>query len=410
MKPLGEVQRSVLASVPLLEPEATRVQQARGLVLAQEVIAPFDVPPFANSAMDGFAVQAADTLPPPAELAVIEDVAAGYVASRTVAPGMAIKIMTGAPLPGGADAVVKVEDTTQSGDRVRIAEGVVAGQNVRPAGGDLVAGTVVFEAGTRLTPHHLGVLTSIGVFEPVVRRRPVVAVLSTGDEVVSASTPLTPGKIHDSNRPQLIALLDELGADVIDLGIVGDDQDELRAVLARGSAEADVLFSSGGVSMGEYDMVKKIVAESGDVQLWRVAIKPAKPFAFGHLAGTPFFGLPGNPVSVVVAFEQFARPALLKMMGATALFRSRIPAVLATAVQTDPEKTVFLRTVATLEGDGWVARPATGQASNQLTALARANAFAVVPVGTAGLESGSRVELEMFRWPEGRTEQEVLNV
>jgi molybdopterin molybdotransferase len=332
--------------------------------------------------------------------------------------------MTGAPLPGGADAVVKVEDTTQSGDRVRISEGVVAGENVRLAGGDLVAGTVVFEAGTRLTPHHLGVLTSIGAFEPVVRRRPVVAVLSTGDEVVSASTP-SPGKIHDSNRPQLIALLDELGADVIDLGIVGDDQDELRAVLARGSAEADVLFSSGGVSMGEYDMVKKIVAESGDVQLWRVAIKPAKPIAFGHLAGTPFFGLPGNPVSVVVAFEQFARPALLKMMGATALFRSRIPAVLATAVQTfrsrlpavlatavetDPEKTVFLRTVATLEGDRWVARPATGQASNQLTALARANAFAVVPVGTAGLEAGSRVELEMFRWPEGRTEQEVLNV
>lgn len=302
MKPLGEVQRSVLASVPLLEPEATRVQQARGLVLAQEVIAPFDVPPFANSAMDGFAVQAADTLSVPAELAVIEDVAAGYVASRTVAPGTAIKIMTGAPLPGGADAVVKVEDTTQSGDRVRISEGVVAGENVRLAGGDLVAGTVVFEAGTRLTPHHLGVLTSIGAFEPVVRRRPVVAVLSTGDEVVSASTPLTPGKIHDSNRPQLIALLDELGADVIDLGIVGDDQDELRAVLARGSAEADVLFSSGGVSMGEYDMVKKIVAESGDVQLWRVAIKPAKPIAFGHLAGTPFFGLPGNPVSVVVAF------------------------------------------------------------------------------------------------------------
>ena len=409
MRSLVEVQRSVLASVRRLEKLAAPIAQASGLILADDVLAPHDVPPFANSAMDGYAVQAGDTRPAPSELTVIEDVAAGHVAGREVVSGTAIKIMTGAPLPAGADAVVRVEDTSQQGDRVRLEEGAVAGENVRAAGGDLAAGSMVFEAGTRLTPHHLGVLASVGVFDPVVHRRPTVAVLSTGDEVVPAGTPLAPGQIHDSNRPQLLALLEELGADVIDLGIVGDDAQSLRTVLERGAADADVVFTSGGVSMGEYDMVKAIVSETGDVEIWRVAIKPAKPFAFGSFKGTPFFGLPGNPVSVVVAFEQFARPALLKMMGARALFRTRVSGVLETDVQTDPKKTVFLRMIADLIDNTWMARPAGGQASNQLTALARANSFAVVPVGTAGLDAGSRVDLEMFRWPETRTEKEVLN-
>lgn len=312
-------------------------------------------------------------------------------------------------MPAGATAVVRVEDTAEESGSVRILDGVLDGENVRAAGGDLAAGSVVFAAGTRLTPHHLGVLASIGVFEPRVHRRPVAAVLSTGDEVVPAEAPLLPGQIHDSNRPQLLALLDELGVETIDLGIVGDDAAALRAAVARGAVEADVLLTSGGVSMGEYDLVKGIVSEAGDVNIWRVAIKPAKPFAFGNVGGTPFFGLPGNPVSVVVAFEQFARPALLKMMGAKALFRPRIAAVLEADVQTDPEKTVFLRVVAELKGDKWTARPADGQASNQLTALANANAFAVVPVGTSGVAAGSRVDLEMFRWPETRSEEEVTN-
>lgn len=409
MRRLVDVQREVLGSVRQLGSMSVPVSRALGLVLAEDVVAPHDVPPFANSAMDGYAVCAKDTQPAPAELKVIEDVAAGHVAAWTVTSGTAVKIMTGAPMPAGATAVVRVEDTAEEGGSVRILDGVLDGENVRAAGGDLAAGSVVFAAGTRLTPHHLGVLASIGVFEPRVHRRPVAAVLSTGDEVVPAEAPLLPGQIHDSNRPQLLALLDELGVETIDLGIVGDDAAALRAAVARGAAEADVLLTSGGVSMGEYDLVKGIVSEAGDVNIWRVAIKPAKPFAFGNVGGTPFFGLPGNPVSVVVAFEQFARPALLKMMGAKALFRPRIAAVLEADVQTDPEKTVFLRVVAELKGDKWTARPADGQASNQLTALANANAFAVVPVGTSGVAAGSRVDLEMFRWPETRSEEEVTN-
>jgi molybdopterin molybdotransferase len=352
--------------------------------------------------MDGYAVRAADTRPASAHLRVIEDVAAGHLATLTVEQGTAIKIMTGAPLPGGADAVVKVEDTHQEAETVHIGGGVVEGENVRQAGGDLVAGAVVFRKGTRLTPHHLGVLTSIGIHRPVVRRRPVVAVLSTGDEVLAPDAELPPGKIHDSNRPQLLALLAELGAESIDLGIVGDDEQALRSTLKRGAAEAEVVLTSGGVSMGEYDMVKSVLADSGDVQFWKVAMKPAKPVAFGHFDGTPLFGLPGNPVSVVVAFEQFARPALLQMMGARALFRPRIRATLAADVHTDPEKTVFLRMMAELDGDDWTARPSGGQSSNMLTALANANAFGVVPVGIAGVAAGSRIELEMFRWPESR--------
>ncbi len=409
MKLLADAQRHVLSTVRLLETIRVPIAEANGLVLADDVPAPHDVPPFANSAMDGYAVLAEETEQAPVTLNVIEDVAAGHVAQRTVVPGTAIKIMTGAPMPLGADAVVRVEDTHQDGAAVHINHGVGQSENVRVAGGDLLAGSIVFEAGTRLTPHHLGVLTSIGVGNPLVRRRPLVGVLSTGDEVLSPEATLEPGKIHDSNRPQLLALLDELGVDSVDLGIVGDDAAVLRSALQRGAAGADVLFTSGGVSMGEYDVVKAVLSETGDVALWRVAIQPAKPFAFGHVAGTPLFGLPGNPVSVVVGFEQFARPALLKMMGARKLFRPRIPATLAVDVDTDPAKTVFLRMVAELEGDTWMARPAGGQSSNQLTALARANAFGVVPVGTAGLTAGSRVVLEMFRWPESRTEQEVLN-
>ncbi len=408
MRPLAEVQRHVLGAVPLLEVVDVDVEGANGLVLAGEVTAPHDVPSFDNSAMDGYAVRAADTGKTPAVLDVIQDVAAGHLPTRRVEAGTAIKIMTGAPIPAGADAVVKVEDTVQEGARVQIMQAVPVGENIRPAGSDLRSGSTVFGAGTRLTPHHLGVLTSIGVSRPSVRRRPVVAVLSTGDEVVSPGDRLAAGKIHDSNRPQLMAMLAELGAETIDLGIVGDDAEALRHALQRGADAGDVVVTSGGVSMGEYDLVKAIVRDAGDVEVWKVAMKPAKPFAFGRIHGTPFFGLPGNPVSVVVAFEQFVRPALLKMMGAGVLFRPRISGILSDDVTTDPEKTVFLRARAIFDGRSWLVHPESGQSSHQLTALARADAFAVVPAGVAGIPAGDVVELEMFRWPESRTEEEVL--
>lgn len=402
MRPLEQARADVVGAVPLLPAEATPLDRALGLVLVEPAIVPHDLPPFTNSAMDGFAVRAADVAATPAELEVLEDVPAGSVAQAVVDEGNAIKIMTGAPMPGGADAVVRVEDTESSDGTVRILVGVEVGANVRPAGGDVRAGEVALPAGRRLTPAMIGVLASIGVTEPVVRRRPRVAVMSTGDEVLPPDQELRPGAIRDSNRPILRGLLAELGAELVDLGIIGDDADALRNAVARGAAEADAIITSGGVSMGEYDLVKQVLGELGSVDFWQVAMQPGKPFAFGHVDGVPLFGLPGNPVSVTVAFEQFARPALLTMMGAEAVLRPRITAVADEDLNSDPAKTVFLRAATSRDGDGWRVRLSGGQLSNMLSAVAAGDAFVVMPRGVADVPAGSSVTVEMFRWPEDR--------
>ncbi len=409
MRPLEDAQRDVLAAVPALPVVTVALDDARGLALAEPVAAPHDIPPFANSAMDGYAVRAADVADVPVRLDVTEDVAAGHVAAGRVEPGSAIKIMTGAPMPDGADAVVRVEDTEPGPSSVVINASVEVGTALRRAGGDVEAGVLVFEAGTRLSPPHLAVLSSLGVARPTVGRRPVVAILSTGDEVLPPdAAELAPGQIRDTNRPLLRALLAELGADVVDLGIVGDDARALRSLIERGAAVADAVFTSGGVSMGEYDLVKQVLAELGSIEFWKVAMQPAKPFAFGLVDGTPLFGLPGNPVSVMVAFEQFARPALLEMMGSRALFRPRVVGRMPAGARTDPEKTVFLRASAEWTPAGWAASLSGDQSSNVLTALASASAFAVVPRGVGDVEPGGATELEMFQWPEIRTYEEVL--
>jgi len=410
MKPLEQAQTEVLAAIRPLPVTALPLPESLGLVLSEPVVAAHDLPPFANSAMDGYAVRAGDVTAPPVDLVVLEDVPAGSVPTQAVAAGTAIKIMTGAPLPSGTEAVVRVEDTTPGAGTVRINVAVAAGMSVRPAGGDVAAGSAVFPAGVRLTPAHLGMLASLGIARPPVRHRPRVAVMSTGDEIEPPETVvLRPGKIRDSNRFVLRGLLEEVGAVVIDHGIVGDDPAALNRVLGDAAANADVVLTSGGVSMGDYDLVKQELGRLGTVEFWKVAMQPAKPFAFGSLGGTPLFGLPGNPVSVFVAFEQFVRPSLLHMMGATALFRPRVPAVIDHDVATDPDKTVFLRTVAAVGADGvWRCRSAGGQSSNVLSALAAATAFAVVPRGVGDVPAGGRVELEMFRYPETRSYEEVL--
>lgn len=410
MRPLETAQSDVLAAMRLLPVVSAGLRECLGLVLAEPVDAPHDLPPFANSAMDGYAVLAADVADPPVELTVLEDVPAGSVPTQRITPGTAIKIMTGAPLPEGAEAVVRVEDTTPGDGTVQVHAAVPIGTSVRPAGGDVAGGSPVFAAGTRLGPAHLGMLASLGVARPPVRRRPLVAILSTGDEIEPPETAdLRPGKIRDSNRFVLRGLLEELGAVVIDHGIVGDDAVALNRVLGHAAANADIVLTSGGVSMGDYDLVKEELSKLGTVEFWKVAMQPAKPFAFGTLGDTPLFGLPGNPVSVFVAFEQFVRPALLQMMGAEALFRPRVHAVLEHSLSTDPEKTVFVRAVAVSGADGvWRARSAGGQSSNVLSALAAANAFAVVPRGDGDVPAGGAVELEMFRYPETRSYEEVL--
>lgn len=409
MRPLAEAQREVLAAAPPLPVIEVPLPDALGLALARPVRAPHDVPPFTNSAMDGFAVLAADAARAPVTLRLLEDVPAGHTAAGRVVPGAAIKIMTGAPMPGGADAVVKVEDTEPAGEgSVRILAPAAPGTAVRPAGSDLAAGAPVFDAGERLTPRHLAVLASLGT-TPVVRRRPRAAVLSTGDEVLPPDAPaLGPGQIRDTNRPLLLSMLERFGAEAVDLGIVGDDAPALRAALARGAAEADMVLTSGGVSMGEYDLVKIVLAELGTVDFWKVAMQPAKPFAFGHIDGTPLLGLPGNPVSVMVAFEQFARPALLHMMGCTALFRPQAPARAAEGWRTDPAKAVFTRVVTEAREKAVYARRSGAQMSNVLSSLARADAFAVIPAGRGRVEEGDWITLELFRSPESRSAAEAL--
>ena len=410
MRPLADAQRDVLGAMKRLPAAAAPLDQCLGLVLAEEVVAPHPVPPFANSAMDGFAVRAADMVSPPVSLVVLEDVPAGSVAESAVTPGTAIKIMTGAPMPDGADAVVIVEDSESPEDgHVTLLASASPGDHVRRAGGDIEEGSTVLGAGTRLNPMHLGLLASVGMSEPVVVRRPMVAVLSTGDELAPADAPtLRPGGIHDSNRPMLAAVLAELGVDVLDLGIVPDDARLLRSVLGEAASNADTVITSGGVSMGEYDLVKQVLGELGHIDFWRVAMQPAKPFAFGFLGETPLFGLPGNPVSVMVAYEQFVRPALLRRMGAILLFRRRSPAVLTAPVVTNVDKTVFVRVRVEAGVDGMTATPSGGQASNVLSVLAAADAFAVVPVGVGDVAAGARVELEWFRSPETRSYEEVL--
>ncbi|MCB1247646.1 MAG: molybdopterin molybdotransferase MoeA, partial [Acidimicrobiia bacterium] len=361
------------------------------------------VPPFPNSAMDGFAVIADDVMRTPVSLIVNEDVPAGSVPTIVVTTGTATRIMTGAPMPDGADAVVRVEDTVSSEGSVTIHEGVDPGANVRPAGGDIRPGQVVVDAGVRMTTRHAAAAASVGQ-RPVVRRRPVVAVLSTGDEVMEPDTvDLGPGQIRDTNRIMLRGALADVGADVVDLGIVRDDLAVLRSAYLGAAERADVIVSTGGVSMGDYDFVKQVLGESGSVEFWKVAMQPAKPFAFGSIGGTPLFGLPGNPVSTFVAFEQFVRPALLTMLGAKSVLRPRIPAVMGEDVATPDDREVFLRVLVATDRDGsLVAVRSGGQGSNVVSALADAQAFAVVPVGVSSMSAGEPVTLEMFTWDEAR--------
>ena len=383
--------------------ETITFDEGVGRILAEAIVSSEDVPHFANSAMDGFAVRATDVSEPDAVLEVLADLPAGQVASVSMSDGQAIRIMTGAPMPDGADTVVRVEDTAAEGDKVRIHTVVEEGTYVREAGGDVRAGQVVFDSGLRMGPIHVGVLATLGLVEPVVSRRPRVGVMSTGNELQPPATQdLAPGMIRDSNRPMLVGLLEDAGAEVIDYGRIGDDADELRAALGRAAVETDAIVTTGGVSMGDYDVTKLVLREEAGVDFIKVAMKPGKPLAFGRLGGAPFFGLPGNPVSVVVSFEQFVRPALLTMQGASAVLRPQMTVAAGERLVTDPAKTVFLRV--RLEGDGAALRAtqAGGQASNILSVAAVADAFAVVPIGVETIDEGEPVLIELFRSPETR--------
>jgi len=400
MIPLAEARRVVFDACPLRAPEPMTVDAVLGCVLGLPVVAAVSVPPFTNSAVDGFAVRAADVTHAPVELETVDTVVAGSALSLRLEPGRAIRIMTGAPLPEGADAVCMVEDTTVNGagGAVVIGTAVAPGENVRRSGEDIAAGERLFEAGTVLGPAQIGVLASVGLAQVTVHRRLRIGVLSTGDELVAVGQTLAPGRIWDSNRPLLIAAARAAGFEAVDLGIAPDDERALAEAFADASGRCDAVLTSGGVSMGERDLVKVVLERlaPGSMRWMQIAIKPAKPFAFGVLAqgATPVFGLPGNPVSSLVSFELLARPALRRMAGHHRIDRPSVVVTASEALSRRPDgKTHFARVVVHREETGELrAVPVVGQQSHQLHALAGANGLAVLPDGT-GVGVGGTVDV-----------------
>jgi molybdenum cofactor synthesis domain-containing protein len=407
MTPLDDVRDHVMARLPVPAPVSVPFDAAAGLVLAADVAASEDVPPFDNTAVDGYAVIASDTAAAPRDLRVTGEMAAGARHVDEVSPGCAVRIMTGAPLPTGCDAVVMVEDTDRTGDHgVRILRSVSPGDGIRRAGSDVRAGDVPLRAGTVVNAAVQAVLSTLNARTVSVWPRPRVGVLSTGDELVDDGSPLLPGQIRESNRTMLLRLVAGAGAEPVDLGIVRDDESVLEAALARAVGElgCDVLVTSGGVSMGDYDIVKSVLSRVADMSWFQIAMKPAKPFAFGALRGAsgatvPVFGLPGNPVSSLVSFELIARPALEVLMrtSSTMAGRRRIAAVIDHAVERQPDgKVHFDRCVASWGADGRVhVSRVRAQGSHQLAATALANALVEIPDGP-GLPEGAGVMVTLL--------------
>jgi molybdenum cofactor synthesis domain-containing protein len=391
--PLADAQSTILDAVSVLPARTFALADARGLVLAEDVVAREPVPPFSNTGMDGYAVRAADT---PGTLIVVGELPAGSAPTIPVGPGEAIRIMTGAPMPEGADAVVMVERTRVDNDHV-VVEVATAGEHVRLAGGDVDAGDLVFQRGTVLTPAHLGVLASLDVHEVLCHPRPRVGVISTGDELVERG-PLEPGRIRDSNRPMLLALVDELGCEAVDGGIVRDDERAITEAVESVIGSCDALLTSGAVSVGDYDFVKlvleRVAGERGGLSLWaQVAIKPAKPLAFAMLGAVPAFGLPGNPVSSRVSFELFARPALRKLAGRADVAAVPVRATARSAMPRRRDGKLHLDRVRVWLEDGrYVCERAGAQASNVLSGMAGANGLALLDDGE-GVEAGADVRV-----------------
>jgi molybdopterin molybdotransferase len=393
-------QAQILARIGApLAPELLPLTRALGRVLADDFAAPFDVPPADNSAVDGYAVGSADI---PArgtrDLVVIADLAAGSVFDGALAPGQALRIMTGAPLPGGADAVYPQEVVQRDGDRVRIGP-IDKGANVRRAGEDVAVGQTVIEAGTVLRPQEIGLIASLGAWQVPVRRRPRVALMSTGDEVAEPGAARRPGQIYDANRFTLRGSIELSGGEVIDLGIVPDVRDTLRATLKDAARAADVVVTSGGVSVGVYDLVKDVLGELGAIDFWQVAMQPGRPFAVGRLGNALFFGLPGNPVASLLSFMLFVRPALYKLAGRRRLFPATWQARALEPMRKKTGRTEYKRGILAFRDGDWEVCTTGPQGSGILFSMVAGNCLVVLDESRGDVTAGERVTVEPFEAP-----------
>ena len=416
MLSVEEALERILAHFHILESEERPLLEALGQVLSEDATARHDIPPLDNSAMDGYAIQAASVADAsessPVILKVVGAVAAGQLPNDTVEPGTTVRIMTGAPIPPGADSVVPFEDTDEverrdsggSMDEVGVKIPVPLGADIRPAGQDVRCGDTVIAKETTLRPAEIGVLASLGLETVTVVRRPVVAILATGDELLEAGADYAKGKIYDSNSYSVAAGVLRYGGIPKLLGIARDNLDSMNAKLREG-LDSDMLITSAGVSKGDYDMVKDVLAQHGEIDFWSVRMRPAKPLAFGVLRtdegrAVPHLGLPGNPVSAMVAFEQFARPAIHKMMGKSGLGKPRIKAVLDEPIYNTDGRRVYARVVISKRNGDYHAKLTGNQSSNILTSMASANGLAVCPEDLPMKKAGDVVEVLMLDWPE----------
>lgn len=395
MRSVGEHLAEILQIVHPLAPLEIGLLDAHGCVLAEDVVAPAPLPGFDNSAMDGYAVRAADVTHVPCVLPVVGDVAAGPASPLRVQPGLCVRIMTGAFLPPGADTVIPVEHTDGGLAQVRIDQVPRPGQHVRRAGEDVQAGETVMTSGTLLGASQVGLAAAVGRGRVFVRPRPRVVVLSTGDELVEAGQPLHPGQLYDSNSVALTAACTEAGAQAYRVGIIADDGRRLLDTLEDQLVRADVLLTSGGVSVGAYDVVKEVLSRLGTVGFHKVAMQPGMPQGFGVIGPdrTPVFALPGNPVSAMVSFEAFVRPALRRMLGAPQVHRPMVSAVTTEALRSPVGKRSYLRVRLEVRDGAYVVSTVSGTGSHLVAGLARANAFAVVPEDVTEVPAGAPVQV-----------------
>jgi molybdopterin molybdotransferase len=391
---------TILGQVRVLGTERVDILRARGRVLAQDIVSGLDVPPLDNSAMDGYAVRHADvataSAEKPALLKIMGDLPAGYTSKDILQPGQTLRIMTGAPLPPGADTVIMQENTSSDAATVSILQSEKRGTNVRYAGEDIKKDAVLFQAGTLVRPAHIGIMASIKRAMVSVYQRPRVAILSTGDELVDIDEDMGPGKIVTSNSYSLASLVEDAGGTAIMLGIARDTKEALRSRMLEG-LHADIIISSGGVSVGDYDFVKDVLQELGaDMKFWKVQMRPGQPLAFGIIGGKPAFGLPGNPVSAMVSFEQFVRPAMRKMSGHARIFRTVIEAIARENVKGREGRKFFLRCRLAQKDEQWHATTTGEQGSGILMSMAAASGLMVIPADVSGVSAGDRVKVQVL--------------